>query len=85
MYHNFINLFNIIILPVIVAQSVASASADPVVANLIPACPTLRLIMKYYLRSFSFFADMCTICVLDNRLGKLAQEIVWLGELTIST
>ena len=54
-----------------------------------------RLIVKYYLWSFSSFCCFKKGCgqlqaiyvhrVLVNRLVKLAQEKVWLGKLTILT
>ena len=74
----------------------ACLTANPGVASLIPAHSHTfwRLIMKLFLRSFSSlplnhsrrvvvsYKRKYVQEVLGNRLFKLAQEKVWLGELT---
>ena len=78
-------------------QSVTSLTADPGVASSIPPSPILswRLIMKSFYGHSPPSADSRRVViilkrkyvhkVLVNRLVKLAQEKVWLGELTVLT
>ena len=79
-------------------QSVASPTADPGVANSIPARPNAIVEIDHEIISTSFSfrwfkKDLIVVDykrkyvhkVLVNCLVKLVQEKVWLGELTVST
>ena len=86
---------HLVIITGLLAQLVASPAAGPGIVSLIPALSHIFVeIIKYFLRH-SPSADSRRVVasykgkyvhkVLVNCLVKLAQEKMWLGELTIST
>ena len=77
-------------LPGPVAQSVASQTADPGLLSLILSHTFLKIVheiisMVILLQFVVSYKQIYMHEVLVNRIVKLAQEKVWLGELTIST
>ena len=80
-----------LVLPGCLAQSVASPPADPSVANSIPSRSHTFVVIDHEIISTVIFLfpliqeGLLSVTSESNHYIKVAQEKLWLGELTVPT